>query len=198
MKLETLHRRVFSLLPALSEETRQEEITRLLKRVFKNNPIVKFRCTRGRKSGEIVTWGQFETTDEDAPKITISLGTFEDQPHLSPKDVLFRIFETLAHEYVHLEQYKKAKGCPRQYKEIHPTRAYYGCKTELDAFGLSSALEQVCIGKNTVAEKYRQLFSITDPRYKRFLKKRWKHMQTLPGTFYINRDYATIQTTQQR
>ncbi len=195
MKIQTIHRRVFSLLPAITSSTTPKEMSVLLKRAFRNNSSIRFRSVGENKFGNIIAWGTFDITDDDCPRITVTLCSFEIETPVSHKELLFRIFEILAHEHVHLSQHKKAHGCPRRYKEIHPMRAYYGRTIEIDAFGLSSALQQVCMGNDTVAEQYRQLFSFTDPRFKRFLKKRWKHMQTLPKTIYINRDYATIQAS---
>lgn len=110
------------------------------------------------------------------------------------KNILFDAFTTLAHERVHLLQARKSRGCPRSYRvhgdfpdEIRQQYEYYGSNIEIDAFAHTSALESLCNGKSPVHSLYRDLFAATDPRYKRFLKKKWKHGLTLPDLGSINR-----------
>jgi hypothetical protein len=66
---------------------------------------------------------------------------------------------------------------------------YYGSNIEIDAYGLTSALEEMYGNTSVTHDRYRSLFSSTDGRYKRFLKKQWEYRQTLPSLDDINRLY---------
>lgn len=164
MKLSTLYNRVFSIRPWITDDTTSTQICKLLKQAFGSRSIIQFDTDRW-------SYGVLNFLDDDKPQIVIMVPSTS----ADVDTTLFRVFETLAHEYVHLQQQKKAKGCPRRYKEDHAVLAYYGCNTEIDAFGMSAALERQFNMEEEIARQYRCCFKQDDPRYKRFLKKRWKH-----------------------
>lgn len=101
--------------------------------------------------------------------------------------VLFDIFATIAHERIHLLQSHKAKACPRPYRvhhsdnQIKKDQEYYGATNEIDAYGFTSALEEVHGVHGDILERYRKIFSPDDFRFKRFLKKKYKWSLTLPA-----------------
>jgi hypothetical protein len=63
---------------------------------------------------------------------------------------------------------------------VQRNRRYYGATNEIDAYGLTAALEEHYGVHPDIVTRYRAVFGLDDPCYKRFLKKKAKYSLTLP------------------
>ena len=200
MKIGTLHGRVYSLEKLMTFRTTPNKLKSLFIKAFKCEPLIRFEMEsfswKPTKYYEVSVGGMFEVNDSDQPVIRIFLNmpkvTFDETILIlssQRRELLFQVFLTLAHEYVHFAQYKKQRGCPRPYSDPNPRRAYYGQVTEIDAHALTAALEDHygSGAPSTTHKLYRGVFKPDDPLYKRFLKKKAKYSLTLPGVCDINR-----------
>lgn len=199
MKLSHIHRLVH-FVP--ERELSFAQIGSALRKAFKPYPWIRFVMKVVADESETLTVsGLFEPDYCDRSVCFITITHFTEHPKHPiwffgrlRTQVLFDVFTTIAHERVHLLQDRKAQGCPRLYRvktPLHPTlkqqHEYYGSNIEIDAFGLTAALEQAYGYPEGTLKQYRHLFAPADPRYKRFLKKRWEYGLTLPPKSDINR-----------
>lgn len=179
MNITALHTLVFSLLPDLDHPIPPIRFIRVLKKRLRRYTLIDFRCTTTPGTiRELVPHGSVDIDDEGRIRICLTLcciGFLPTANYPITQDLLFQVFEILSHEYVHVAQQKKAKQSPRPYHNLDSTRQYYGTKDEIDAFGLSAALESHYHAPQVTLQVYRQTFPPTHRLYKRFLKKIWKH-----------------------
>lgn len=199
MKLETLRKATYDV--KIPYWCTGEELVALFNTRFARHPRIQFfyQPLDGINRNYCVVTGLFNVADDDywsvwitfhAPKIKLAI------PRSVRLRLLFDVFSTLAHEYVHQEQYQKQKACPRNYRHKDRLTAYYGQKVEIQAYALVAALEAVYAGSTATLDQYRQLFTPDHPRYKRFLKTMWKYRLTLLPANVINSpqgegDYAS-------
>lgn len=187
MKLSTIHRKVYSIAPKLTPKTTIRDIVNLLNTAFKRSPWIVFGhfIAKVSPTKHFTVNGLFWMVEDGTPDIGITLISstakrLGGSPEVYDR-MLFEIFSTITHERLHMLQSQKAKGCPRKYqvKHIDPIvkfqMEYYGSNNEIDAYGQESALAMLYGYPDEINDRFRGIFSLDDPRYKRFLKKRWKH-----------------------
>jgi hypothetical protein len=197
MKLQHIHDLVVKV-PEGSLTPKQ--IIQPLRKAFKPYPWIRFEKrimsisnAKGLADGMLIT-GKFEHDWVDRPVCFVTLwfhsGKEDKSIWFSGKlrdRILFDIFATIAHERVHMLQAKKAKACPRNF-HVNITHdwmlkrdiQYYGSKIEIDAFGLTSVLEDRFGMSGEIIERYRKLFTPYSLLYKRFLKKKYEYNLKTP------------------
>jgi hypothetical protein len=179
MNITALYALVFSLSPTIQTPLSPIQFMRILRKKLKRYTLIDYRCaiTSGPIK-ELIPHGSVDIDDEGRIRICLTLscvGFLPASKYQFTDSLLFQVFEILSHEYVHVAQLKKCRQSPRPYHNPNPTQQYYGTKDEIDAFGLSAALEQHYGAPQVTLQVYRQTFSSSHHLYKRFLKKRWKH-----------------------
>lgn len=197
MKLQHIHDLVVKV-PEGILTTKQ--IMQPLRRGFRRYPWIRFEQRTlkqqeavGFHDGMLIT-GCFEHDWCDRPRCVVTLSFYSEKQTKTVffvgklrKRILFDIFATIAHERVHLLQSRKAKSCPRRYRVNGSDQAkkmdlqYYGSDIEIDAFAQTSVLEDRFGMKGEIMERYRQLFTPDDWRFKRFLKKKFQYNLQLPN-----------------
>jgi hypothetical protein len=201
MKLSTIHKLVHA---TPGGELSLCQIVGRLSKSFTRYPWIRFRQgvfpVRHLQSGYsmptddvLCVSGYFDPDIEGEPVCVVTVNNCSE--HQKKKidftrnlrqQILFDVFATIAHERIHLLQHHKAKACPRPRHDTHPNpiiqrnRRYYGSTNEIDAYGFTAALEDMYGFRSDISTRYREMFSLDDPLYKRFLKKRTKYRLTMP------------------
>lgn len=174
------------------------EFMKPLRKAFRPYPWIRFEQTELKNadgfSDAVVVSGRFDPDCCDRSICFVTLSGYSERENKGiwfegsfRKRLLFDIFATIAHERIHLLQDRKAHGCPRSFRHPDPVKKYFGSVIEIDAYAHTSALEEHYGLTSDVHVKYRELFRLDDPIYKRFLKKKWEWSLTLPPLCDINR-----------
>jgi len=207
MKLQKIYNLVYQ---APEGEQSLGQILSRLRKSFRPYPWIRFtgkslpiQYTNARHTPPsdnlLCVTGCFDPDYHGDPVCFVSLSNYSQDPKKKVRftgnlrrRILFDMFATIAHERVHLLQNHKAKACPRppQVRHSDPlvqrNRRYYGATNEIDAYGLTAALEEHYGVHPDIVTRYRAVFGLDDPCYKRFLKKKAKYSLTLPLVRDIN------------